>query len=323
VLDLPDVNGRVGILRVHTKGKPLSASVNLETLAKQTAGFSGADLANLVNEAAILAARQGQKAIEMKELEESIDKVIAGPERRSKRISPREKEITAYHEAGHALVAKMLPQADPPHKISIIPRGMAGGYTKMLHEDRAFLSRSKLMDEIATLLAGHASEKLIFNESTTGAQSDIKRATMIARSMITDLGMSEKLGPRTFGDKQELIFLGREISEQRDYSERTTLEIDREMDGIIRDAYDTATKILSENKTVLIKLTETLIAKETLDFDDLEALFKELLPASALRSKDAFAETISKPVTTGGSQPATTNIIAETPPAPAESSLHD
>ena len=282
VLDLPDVVGRVAILKVHTKNKPLGTSVNLETLAKETAGFSGADLANLVNEAAILAARLGQKTIEMKELEESIDKVIAGPERKSKRISPKEKEITAYHEAGHALVAKMLPNADPPHKISIIARGMALGYTKQISEDRYLLSPSQLRDMITVFVAGHAAEKLIYNESSTGAQDDLKRATGIARRMVTDLGMSEKLGPRTFGDKQELIFLGREISEQKDYSDKTSEIIDNEMDAIIRSCYENALKILSEHKPILIELAQALITRETLDFDELETLFRgEKLPAKA------------------------------------------
>ena len=279
VLDLPDVVGRVAILKIHTKNKPLGPTVNLDTMAKETAGFSGADLANLVNEAAILAARRGQKTIEMKEMEESIDKVIMGPERRSKRMSPKDKELTAYHEAGHALVAKMLPNADPPHKISIIARGTAGGYTRMLPEDRAYWSRSRFTDGIVVLLAGLATEKLIYNETSSGSSSDLKQATYFARRMVTDLGMSDKLGPRTFGDKQELIFLGREISETKDYSDRTALEIDREMDRIISEASETATKILTENKNRLVKLAEALISRETLDTDELEAIFRgETLP---------------------------------------------
>ena len=282
VLDLPDVVGRLAILKVHTRNKPLGASANLETLAKETPGFSGADLANLVNEAAILAARNGQKTVEMKDLEESIDKVIAGPERKSKRISPKEKEITAYHEAGHALVAKMLPNADPPHKISIIARGMALGYTKQISEDRYLLSPSQLKDMITVLVSGHAAEKLIYNEASTGAQDDLKRATSIARRMVTDLGMSEKLGPRTFGDKQELVFLGREISEQKDYSDKTSEIIDNEMDTIIRSCYENSLKILSDNKTRLIDLAQALIVRETLDFDELEAIFRgKKLPAKS------------------------------------------
>ncbi len=221
VLDLPDVIGRTAILKVHAKNKPLGASVKLDTLAKETAGFSGADIANLMNEAAILAARKGQKTIEMIDLEESIDKVAMGPERRSKRMSAADKKLTAYHEAGHALVAKLLPNADPPHKVSIIARGMAGGYTRMLPEDRAYWSKSRLTDSIAVSLAGLCTEKLIFGEASSGSSSDLRSATGYARRMVTDLGMSDKLGPRTYGDKQELVFLGREISETKDYSERT------------------------------------------------------------------------------------------------------
>ncbi len=294
VLDLPDVTGRVGILKVHVKNKPIDANVSLETLARQTVGFSGADLANLVNEAAILAARRAKKTIEMVDLEESIDKVIAGPERRSKRINPKEKEKIAYHEAGHALVARLLPNAEPPHKISIIARGLALGYTKQLEEDHYLQSPSQLNDRIAVYLSGHAAEKLIYGESASGVSSDIKQATNIARMMVTELGMSEKLGPRTFGQKQELVFLGREISEQKDYSDATALEIDHEVNSIINEAYKVCTKLLTDNKDVLVKLTETLINKETLDFDDLEKLFKEIVPPERLPNKDSFAE-ILKP----------------------------
>ena len=280
VLDLPDVVGRAAILKIHTKNKPLGPTVNLDIMAKETAGFSGADLANLVNEAAILAARQGQKTIEMKEMEESIDKVSMGPERRSKRLSPKEKELTAFHEAGHALVAKLLPNADPPHKVSIIARGTAGGFTRMLPEDRAYWSRSRFTDGITVALAGLAAEKLIYHEISSGSANDLKQATWFARRMVTDLGMSDKLGPRTFGDKQELIFLGREISETKDYSERTALEIDSEIGRIISEASANATKILTENKGLLVKLAEALTSRETLDTDDLEALFRgeTLLP---------------------------------------------
>ncbi|MFC1977015.1 ATP-dependent zinc metalloprotease FtsH, partial [Chloroflexota bacterium] len=229
ILDRPDINGRSAILKVHSKDKPMDKLVNLDVLAKQTVGFSGADLANLINEAAILAARRGKKAIEMEEFEESIDRVMAGPERKSRRISPREKEITAYHEVGHAIVAKILPNADPPHKISIVARGMALGYTKTLAEDRYLLTRSQFKDMIATLLGGHTAEELIFNEMSTGCQDDIQRATKLARKMVTDYGMSDKLGPRAFGQKEELVFLGREISEQRDYSDKVAEQIDEEV----------------------------------------------------------------------------------------------
>ncbi|MFC1948856.1 ATP-dependent zinc metalloprotease FtsH [Chloroflexota bacterium] len=298
ILDLPDISGREAILKVHSKGKPLEESIDLEVLAKQTAMFSGADLANLINEAAILAARQGKKVIEMEDLEESIDKVIAGPERKSRRISPREKEITAYHEVGHALVARMLPNADPVRKITIIPRGIAGGYTRFLSEDRTMYTRSQLKDRMATLLAGHAAEDIIFNERTTGPHADIKQATELARKMVIDFGMSDKLGPRTFGDKQEMVFLGREIAEQKDYSERFALEIDREVNKIIDEGYKTAKKILAENKEKLVQVTQELIAKETLEGDDLDVLFggpvkpvaEEAKPAAAPAPVEATAE---------------------------------
>ena len=293
ILDRPDVNGRTAILKVHVKGKPLAESVNLEVLAKQTAGFSGADLANLVNEAAILAARRGKKAIEMEELEESIDRVIVGPERKSRRISPKEKEIIAYHEAGHALVAKMLPNIEPLRKITIIPRGMALGYTKTLSEDKYLPTRSQFKDELAMLLGGRVAEELIFNDLTTGAQNDIKIATELARKMVTDYGMSDKLGPRTFGDKQELVFLGREISEQRDYSEKIAQQIDDEVHGLIQRADDEAKRILTENKPRLIHIAEKLIAQETLEGEELDALFNEPIPSPV---PEATATSTPKPV---------------------------
>ena len=294
VLDLPDITGRTAILKVHTKGKPLAEEVNLEVLAKQTVGFSGADLANLVNEAAILAARRGKKVIEMEELEESIDRVIAGPERKSRRISPKEKEITAYHEAGHALVAKMLPNADPVHKISIVARGMTLGHTRQLPiEDRYLMTRSQFNAMIATLLAGQIAEKLTFNEISTGAYSDIKRATEVARKMVTDFGMSDKMGPRTFGDKQEMVFLGREISEQRDYSEKVAQEIDEEVQSIIQHAYNEAERILTENKKRLAHLAQKLIAQETIEGNELEAVFTE--PVGTKKKAEAPTPPPSQP----------------------------
>ena len=278
ILDRPDINGRTAILKVHSNGKPLDKSVDLEVLAKQTAGFSGADLANLINEAAILSARRSKKAIEMQELEESIDRVIAGPERKSRKINPKEKEITAYHEAGHALVAKMLPNADPVHKISIVARGMSLGHTRLLPtEDRYLTTRSQLKDRLATLLGGLTAEELIFKERTSGAHEDIGLATKIAHSMVTDLGMSDKLGPRTFGDKQELVFLGREIAEQKDYGNKIADEIDKEVNRIIQNAHRVAKKILIENKQRLIHIAEKLVAQETLESEGLEAAFDEPL----------------------------------------------
>ncbi|MFC2041359.1 ATP-dependent zinc metalloprotease FtsH [Chloroflexota bacterium] len=273
VLDRPDMNGRMAILKVHAKDKPLDKEVKLEVLAKQTVGFSGADLANLMNEAAILAARRNKKAIEMQEFEESIDRVIAGPERKSRKISPKEKEVIAYHEAGHALVAKMLPNADPVHKISIVARGMSLGHTQQLPiEDRYLTTRSQIKDMLATFLGGHTTEELIFNEVTTGAQSDIEQATKLARAMVTSFGMSEKLGPRTFGQKEELVFLGREISEQKDYSDETARQIDEEVRNIIDEAHSVAKNILTENKPKLVRIAEALITKETLEGAELEAL---------------------------------------------------
>jgi cell division protease FtsH len=281
VLDLPDINGRTGILQVHAKGKPLDASVSLETISRQTVGFSGADLANLVNEAAILAARRNKKTIAMVEFEESIDRVIAGPERKSRIINAKEKEITAYHEAGHALVARKLPNADPVHKVSIVARGMIGGYTRLLPaEDRNMMTRSQLMDRLAVLVAGHVAEELVFNEKTTGPHDDIDRVTKIARSMVTEYGMSDRLELRTFGHKEELVFLGREISEQRNYSERVALEIDREIRTIIQKAYDVAKAILAENKPKLVQIAQRLVAEESLEGEKLEKLFNEPVPAA-------------------------------------------
>ena len=274
ILDRPDIVGRTAILKVHAEGKPLDKSVNLEVLAKGTVGFSGADLANLVNEAAILAARRDKKTISMQEFEESVDRVIAGPERKSRKISPKEKEITAYHEAGHALVAKMLPNADPVHKISIVARGMSLGHTRQLPiEDRYLMTSAQIKDMLATFLGGYTAEKLIFNEVTTGAYDDIRRATELARRMVTDFGMSDKLGPRTFGDKQEMIFLGREISEQKDYGDKTADAIDEEVSKIIQQARGTAEKTLTESRSKLKLLAEQLIVKETLEGEELEAIF--------------------------------------------------
>ena len=276
ILDQPDIIGRTAILKVHSDGKPLDETVNLDILAKETAGFSGADLANLVNEAAILSARRDRKTIGMLELEESIDRVIAGPERKSRRISPKEKEITAYHEAGHTLVAKMLPNADPVHKISIVARGMTLGHTRQLPtEDRYMLTHSQFKDMLATLMGGHTAEEIIFNEITTGSQNDLEQATKLARKMVTSFGMSAKLGPRTFGQKEELVFLGREISEQRDYSDKVAEQIDDEVHNIIQQAYQTAKKILTENKPKLIHIAQRLITEETIEGGALEALLTE------------------------------------------------
>jgi cell division protease FtsH len=282
VLDRPDIVGRKAILQVHAKGKPLDDSVDLEKIAKLTPGFSGADLANLVNEGAILAARRNKKAVGTIELEEAIDRVIAGPEKKSRLISPKEKEITAYHEAGHALVANKLPNADPVHKVSIVARGMMGGYTRLLPtEDRYILTRSQLMDQLSVLLAGHVAEDVVFAEKTTGPHDDIERVTKIARAMVTEYGMSDGLEVRTFGKREELVFLGREVSEQKNYSERVALEIDREVRAIIKKAHDVAKAILTENRAKLTQIAQQLIAVETIEGEALEKLFSEPVPAAS------------------------------------------
>jgi cell division protease FtsH len=281
ILDQPDINGRTGILQVHAKGKPLDSSVDLENIARQTVGFSGADLANLVNEAAILAARRNKKSIGMVELGDAIERVVMGPERKSRVISVREKEIVAYHEAGHALVARKLPDADPVRKISIISRGMALGVTwNIPTEDRHITTRSQYMAELSVLLAGHVSEELTFNEKSTGAHNDIERVTKIARAMVTEYGMSDNLELRTFGHKEELVFLGREISEQRNYSERVALDIDREVRSIIDKAYDVTKNVLVENKDKLVQIAQMLIAEESIEGEKLEKLFSEPAPAA-------------------------------------------
>ncbi len=278
VLDLPDIAGRKAILKVHAQGKPLDNTVDLDVLGKQTPGFSGADLANLVNEAAILAARRNKKSIGLDEFEEAVDRVVAGPERKSRIISPKEKEITAYHEGGHATVGRLLPHSDPVHKISIVARGMMGGYTRFLPvEDRYLWTKSQFQDMLATALGGLVAEKLVFGEMTTGPGNDIERATQIARQMVTRYGMSEKLGPRTFGRKEELVFLGREISEQRNYSEKVAEDIDAEVHDLIQNAYDVAERILTIHRATLDKLAEKLIAEETLEGAELEAIFKTAL----------------------------------------------
>jgi cell division protease FtsH len=276
VLDRPDIRGRVSILQVHSKGKPLETSVTLETLAKQTPGFSGADLSNLLNEAAILAARRNRRRISMSELEEAIDRVVAGPARKSRLISEREKAITAYHEVGHALVARILPNTDPVHKVSIVARGQAGGFTMLLPtEDRYLWSKPQFEDMLAYALGGHVAELITFGEVTTGASNDIERVTKIARSMVTEYGMSSRIGPVALGKKEDLVFLGRDLNEQRNYSEQTAREVDEEVRSIIQTAFDRAYAILQQNKARLIMISERLIREETMDGPVFEALFNQ------------------------------------------------
>ncbi|MBI4199413.1 MAG: ATP-dependent metallopeptidase FtsH/Yme1/Tma family protein [Chloroflexi bacterium] len=279
VLDLPDITGRLAILKVHTKGKPLDESVNLEVIAKETPGFSGADLANLVNEAAILAARRMKKVVGFDEFGEAIDRVIAGPERKSRIISHREKEITAYHEAGHALVGHLLPHADPVQKVSIVARGMMGGYTRFIPpEDRYMFTKSQFKAMLATTLGGRTAEEMVFHEITTGASNDLENATHVARNMVTRYGMSEKLGPRTFGKRQELIFLGKEIAEERDYSDSMAREIDQEVNTIIQEAYSTARQVLETHRAKLVQLARHLITHETIEGEELKKLLHSEAP---------------------------------------------
>jgi len=286
ILDRPDMRGRTDILKVHVRGKPLDSEVDLEVLARQTPGFSGADLANLVNEGAILAARRDKKLIGMAEMQEAAEKVVAGPERRNRRISEEEKNIIAYHEAGHALVAHVLPECDPVHKISVVSRGMALGYTMALpEEDRYLMPRSKIESDLAYAMGGYAVERLVFGDTTTGSENDIQRATKMARRMVTEYGMSETLGPIAYGQKDELVFLGREIGEQRDYSDGTAQAIDEEVRRIVEAAYQRARDILEEHRPVLDKIANRLVEIETLEGDDL----KELLNQAGVRPQKANA----------------------------------
>jgi cell division protease FtsH len=273
ILDNPDIADREAILKIHAKHKPLSKEVSLRRIAERTPGFSGADLANLLNEGAILAARRDAKIIEMDDLFEAIEKVMIGPERKSRVLSEKEKKITAYHEAGHALVAHYLPNTDPVHKISIIARGRAGGYTiKLPSEDKHMHSKTEYLEEIAVLLAGYKTEQVVFGEVTTGATSDLRRATSIARRLITDYGMSENLGPRTYGEKDEMIFLGREIHEQKDYSEKIAEMIDQEINNFIAKSSMDAENIIRKEKDKLELIVAELLTKETIEKEQFEKL---------------------------------------------------
>ncbi|HHY89631.1 MAG TPA: ATP-dependent metallopeptidase FtsH/Yme1/Tma family protein [Chloroflexi bacterium] len=274
MLDRPDVRGREAILKVHVRGKPLAADVDLSALARATPGFVGADLENLVNEAAILAARRNRKVIGQSEFEESIERVIAGPERKSRLISDDEKRIVAYHEAGHAVVMQAIPEADPVQKVSIIARGMAAGYTLSLPaEDRTLMARKKLMADMIGLLGGRAAEEIVFDDITSGAGNDIERVTQLARTMVTRLGMSPELGPMVYGQKEELIFLGREISEQRDYSEAVAEKIDMEVRRLVNEAYEKAKSILITYRDRLDAVAERLLEVETISHDEFNQIF--------------------------------------------------
>jgi cell division protease FtsH len=304
VVDRPDLQGRIGILKVHTRDKPLDDDVNLEVLARRTPGFTGADLANLVNEAALLSARHSKKKLDMEEMEESIDRVLAGPERRTRLISEKEKEIIAYHESGHALLAHVLPNADPVHKISIIPRGQALGYTLTLPtEDRYLVTKSELVDQLAMLLGGRVAEEMVFRELTTGDQNDIEKATKLARKMVCEFGMSEKLGPLTLGQKQGEVFLGKDFYAHQDYSDQVAYEIDQEVRRLVGEAYTQAGSILKENREKLDLVAKALIERETLEKQDLLAILegRALAPAvepgkKTREASDKKHEEIKQPV---------------------------
>lgn len=277
VVDKPDLKGRKAILKVHTKGKPVEKTADLDVLARRTPGFTGADLSNLVNEAALLSARRNKTIIGMQELEESIERVMAGPERKSKVMSDKEKRLTAYHEGGHTLVGMLLPNADPVHKVTIIPRGRAGGYTLMLpKEDRSYATRSELLDQLKTLLAGRVAEEVVLHEISTGASNDIQRATQLVRSMITEYGMSPELGTIAYGEGQNhQIFLGRDFNNQRNYSEEVAAAIDKEVRKYIEEAYEACRQIINDNLDKLHAIAEALIEKETLDAKELKELVGE------------------------------------------------
>src|SRR6266567_656990 len=283
ILDRPDMKGRVAILKVHSKGKPLDKNIVVDDLARQSPGFSGADLANLVNEAAILAARRNRKVIAMPDFEEALERIVAGPERKSRIISEAEKLIIAYHEGGHAVVQRILPKCDPVTKVTIISRGMALGYTMALpSEDRYLQSKSEFEDKIAGLLGGNVAERLIFGDTTTGASNDIEKATDLARRMVTEFGVSDRLGPLSFGKRDELVFLGREIGEQRNYSDEIAKQIDEEVRAIIDHAYERAMDVLVTHRDKLNALAEKLVAEETVDSDGFEALFGDVPPKEDL-----------------------------------------
>lgn len=276
VVDVPDVKGREEILKVHVKGKPMSSEVELSVLARRTPGFTGADLANLVNEAALLSARRNEKEIKMNALEDSVERVIAGPEKKARVISDFEKKLVSYHEAGHALVGELLTHTDPLHKVSIIPRGRAGGYTLLLpKEDRNYMTKSQLLDQVTMLLGGRVAEALVLHEISTGASNDLERATGLVRKMITELGMSDELGPLTFGQKEGQVFLGRDIARDRNYSEAVAYSIDKEARRIIDECYQKAQNLIKENMHKLNAIANTLMAQETIDSKEFAALMAQ------------------------------------------------
>ena len=300
-VDRPDLRGRIAILKVHAKGKPLGKDVDLETIAKKTPGFTGADLGNLLNEAALLAARADKRVINMAEMEEASEKVCFGPERRSHVISDKEKRLTAVHESGHALVAYLLPDADPVHKVTIIPRGRAGGYTMMLpEEDRSYETRSYYLAQIRVALGGRAAEQIVFNEISSGASGDLQSVTRIVRQMITRLGMSSKLGPLVFGEQQEQVFLGKNLGHERNYGERVAEMIDKEMHDIVSEAYADTLRMLREHMTSLQSMANALMEVETINSDQV----KNLVEYGTLTAPAAEEPAVEADPGAGDGQPA-------------------
>jgi len=287
-VDRPDVNGREAVLRVHARNKPLDPSVDLKSIAQRTPGFSGADLENLLNEAALVAARSDKKKIDMEDMDEATDRVIAGPSKKSRVVSKKEKKIVSYHEAGHTVIGVVLDEADMVHKVTIVPRGQAGGYAVMLpKEDRFLLTKQELLDKITGLLGGRVAEDIVFGEVSTGAHNDFQRATNIARKMVTEYGMSEKLGPLQFGQVQSQVFLGRDLNNEQNYSDAIAYDIDLEIQRIIKECYDRAKQILTENREKLNLIAETLLEIETLDAEQINSLFnKGVLPDRSTASND-------------------------------------
>lgn len=321
VVDVPDVRGREEILKVHSKGKPMSSEVELSVLARRTPGFTGADLANLVNEAALLSARRNEKEIHMNALEDSVERVIAGPEKKSRVISEYEKKLVSFHEAGHALVGEMLTHTDPLHKVSIIPRGRAGGYTLLLpKEDRNYMTKSQLLDQITMLLGGRVAEALVLHEISTGASNDLERATGLVRKMITELGMSDELGPLTFGQKEGQVFLGRDIGRDRNYSEAVAYAIDKEARRIIDECYHKAQTLIQQNMHKLEAIAQALMVKETLEakeFADLMAKFDQpketaqVSEPSVSQEAKAIVETLNTPMESSNVQASTQERITD------------
>lgn len=313
VVDRPDIKGRQEILKVHVKGKPISQEVELDVIARRTPGFTGADLSNLVNEAALMAARKNKNKIEMPEMEEAAERVIMGPERRSRVISDKEKRLTAYHEGGHTLVGMLLDNTDPVHKVTIIPRGRAGGYTLSLpKEDRYYATRSEMLDELKVLLGGRVAEALVLKEISSGASNDLQRATSLARQMICEYGMSGELGPMTFGHRQDQVFLGRDIGRDKDYSEEVAAKIDKEIRKFIDEAYQKTESVLNENMDKLHLIANALIERETLEGEEIDQLMKY---GKILEKEETSAEPAAE---TAAAEPVAETDAVETAAAPDE-----